>query len=134
MSLDQQGGWLAAAEKPAEPGRQASLDFGFRSRTASGSPVEVEYHFVQQVSQPRHAAYEVNHRRVERRVDVDGYRISLRFRSEDRLIRDPLQSSVDDFLAKASGPSPGREQSDRILSNIRMSYSFLRALPVASHA
>lgn len=118
---------LSVRFDPEGDGRRASLNFGFRSQTPSGSSVMVEYQFVQQLDQPRHAAYEVNHRRVERRVDVDGYRLFLRFRSAECPIRDPLESSVDDFLAKAAGPPASRELYDIILSNIRMSYTLLKA-------
>jgi hypothetical protein len=125
---------LSVRFEPDEQRRKASLDFGFRSRTPSGGPVEVEYHFVQQLDQPRHAAYEVNHRRVERRVDVDGYRISLRHGSEELVIRDPLQSSVADFLAKAAAGPAGREPYDRIMGNIRMSCTLLKAAAGIAHA
>jgi hypothetical protein len=118
---------LSVRFKPDKQRQKASLEFGFRSRTPSGSPVEVEYRFVQQLDQPRHAAYEVNHRRVERRVEVDGYRISLRHETEELAIRDPLRSSVEDFLAKAGAGPAGREPYDRIISNIRMSYALLKA-------
>jgi hypothetical protein len=113
-------------------GRGAVLDAGFRSRSASGARVEVEYHFAQQLSQPRAAAFEINDLRVERRVELSGYRVSLQFGSQEHAIRDPLQSSVEDFLAKTSGPN--RRPDPSILANIRMSCSLLRACPSSPEA
>jgi hypothetical protein len=125
---------LSVRFEPADAARQASLEFGFRSRTPSGGAVHVEYRFAQQVSQPRHAAYEVNHLRVERRVEVNGYRIFLRFNSQEQPIRDPLRSSVEDFLGKIYGSVSRGDDYGRILRNIQMSYSLMKALPGAPHA
>jgi hypothetical protein len=118
---------------PGEEGR-ATMEIGFRSRGASGGPVHVEYHFAQQVSQPRHAAYEINQRRVERRVDVNGYRLYLKSGSKERAIRDPLESSVEDFLKKISGAPAGHPRFSTILSNIQMTHSLLSACPNSPEA
>jgi len=113
-------------------GRGAVLDTGFHSRGASGVPVEVEYHFAQQISQPRAAAFEINDLRVERRIEMSGYRVFLKFGSQEHAIRDPLQSSLEDFLAKISGAN--RRPDPSILPNIRMSCSLLNACPGSPEA
>lgn len=110
-------------------GRGAVLEIGFRSRGASSDPVEVEYRFAQQTDQPRAAAYEINGRRVERRVEMDGYRIFLMSGSEESAIRDPLRSSVEGFLAKMSGED--RRPDPAILPGILMSCRLLEACPHA---
>lgn len=103
---------------------EAALAVGFQSRSVSGAPVEVEYRFTQQTRQPRAAAYAINGRRVERRVEMDGYRIFLAFGAQEHPIPDPLQCSVEDFVAKIAAPEPGRPSS--ILANLRMSCSMLK--------
>ncbi len=113
---------------------RAALDFEFRSRTPTGRAVDVQYCFTQHAAQPRHAAYEINHRRVERRVDVDGYRIWLKHGTKETMIQDPLHASLADFLAKIASPPAGRESYDRILDNIRMSYTLLEAASGITHA
>jgi hypothetical protein len=109
---------------PGVDGGGAVLDIGFRSRGASGGPVQAHYRFAQQTGQPRQAAYEVNNRRVERRVNIDDYRIFLKYGQDERAIPDPLQSSVADFLDKIA---PYRGSVARISANIRMSYDLLSA-------
>lgn len=104
-----------------------SLDIDFRSRNAAGAAVEVQYRFARQLGQPRPAAYEIDHRRIERRVDPDGYRIFLRHESREEEIRDPLESSLEDFLAKLSQPEARPEIFSRMLANIRMSAQLLNA-------
>jgi hypothetical protein len=104
---------------------EAVLEVGFRSRAVSGAPVEVQYRFAQKTRQPRAAAYEINGRRVERRVEMNGYRVFLAFGGQEHPIRDPLQSSVEDFLAKISAPE--QRQPSSILANLRMSCSMLKA-------
>jgi hypothetical protein len=120
---------LRVSFRRADGKRGAVLEAGFRSRGASGDPVEVEYRFAQQISQPRPAAYEINGRRVERRVDMEGYRIFLKCGSEERAIRDPLRSSVEGFLAKISAED--RRPDPSILPNIRMSRFLLEGCPHA---
>ncbi|MCX6619983.1 MAG: hypothetical protein NTY38_02665, partial [Acidobacteria bacterium] len=68
-------------------------------------------------------------RRVERRVNLDGYRLSLQYGGEEYPIGDPLRASVGDFLAKisAAGSDAGRDGADRILTTIGMSFGFLNA-------
>jgi hypothetical protein len=114
---------LRVSFERGEGRRGAVLEIGFRSRGASGGPVEVEYRFAQQTRQPRAAAYEIDGRRVERRIELDGYRIFLRCGSRECAIRDPLRSSVEDFLAKVAGKN--RRPDPSILPNIRMSRSLL---------
>lgn len=109
-----------------EPG-PAILDIAFRGRRPSGGPVEVEYHFARHAGQPRPAAYEINRRRVERRVELDSYRVFLRHESLELEIPDPLQSSVEDFVAKLSRPAACPDSFSRILANIRMSCQLLNA-------
>ncbi|HSW50717.1 MAG TPA: Gfo/Idh/MocA family oxidoreductase [Bryobacteraceae bacterium] len=125
---------LSVRYDPGEASGRAELDFEFRSRTPRGLPVDVQYHFAQHVAQPRHAAYEINHRRVERRVDVDGYRIWLRHGAKETMIQDPLHASLADFLTRITSPPAGRESCDRILDNIRMSYTLLEAASGITHA
>jgi hypothetical protein len=118
-------------------GRGAVLAIAFRSRRPTGGPVEVEYHFAQAVTQPRHAAYEVNRRRVQRRVDLNGYRIYLQSGSEELLIRDPVRASVEDFLSKLDAAPGAADSLPAILSNIRMSQVLFDAcirLPELQHA
>jgi hypothetical protein len=106
-------------------GRGAVLEIGFRSRSVSGDPVAVEYRFAQQIGQPRAAAYEINSRRVERRVEMDGYRIFLKSGIGEYAILDPVRSSVECFLAKIAAES--RRPDPAILPNIRMSHALLEA-------
>lgn len=107
-------------------GGSARLEAGFHCRGAAGQTIEAEYRFTQQPAQPRHAAYEVNHRRVERRVTMPGYGLSLRFEGRDYAVRDPLESSVEDFLALVSnGARPGRAAT--MLSVSRLSSQLLKA-------
>jgi hypothetical protein len=118
-------------------GRGAVLSLGFRSRRPSGRPAEVQYHFAQAVTQPRHAAYEVNHRRVQRRVGLNGYRIYLQSGPEEHLIRDPLRVSVEDFLSKLDEAPGATDSLPPILTNIQMSQLLFDAcirLPEPQHA
>ncbi len=119
---------VQAPQVSFRPGRGdtcAALEIDFGSRGLSGHPVQVEYRFAQQTAQPRHAAYEIDHRRVERRVDIRDYRIFLKHESLEREIRDPLESSVEDFLNRIARPAP--DCVSGIPENIRMSYHLLAA-------
>jgi hypothetical protein len=102
------------------------LEIDFDSRGASGGPVRVEYRFMQQSGQPRHAAYEVNQARAERRIELNGYRIFFRVGEWEREIRDPLHLSVEHFLAKVAGAVPNTAHA-RIIENLRMSGALVEA-------
>jgi len=121
-----EAGAIRARYGAPDGGRSASLELDFCCRGAAGRTIDVEYRFARQSGQPRHAAYAVNHRRVERRVDLQGYKLSLRFDGRDYPIRDPLESSVGDFLALvANGAAAGRAAT--MLATIRLSSQLLKA-------
>jgi hypothetical protein len=112
-------------ERPAarfRPG--AALDLAFASRSVSGRPVGVQYRFERQTGQPRHAAYEINACRIERRVEMERYRILLKVGAREFAIRDPLHRSLDHFLDKVRRGAPGAFR-DRIAANIRISRRLL---------
>ena len=121
---------LHSEYSPAAGPRSASLQIRFLSRNTSGGAVQVEYSFVQQAEQPRHAAYEIDHRRVERHVEPEGYRIFLACDGQRHAIRDPFQSSVEEFVSRITGRRFAGDTSFRILTNIRMSQILLNSLAV----
>ena len=114
-----------ASFDPGGAGRYATLDIGFLCRNQAGGPVRAEYRFAQQLRQPRPAAYEVNRRRVERRVDMSGYQLYLRHGIQEEPMVDPLRSSVEDFLNKLAGKTPYFDAAPGILANSEMSYELL---------
>ena len=109
-----------------QEGAGAALSVDFDSRNASGAKVEAEYRFTQQLAQPRHAAYEIDDRRVERRVEINGYRMFLRSEETEAAIDDPLGRSAADFVGQVrNGAREGVPA--RIMANIAMSRLLLAA-------
>lgn len=116
-----------------EDGARTALFVDFDSRNASGGSVDAEYRFTQQLEQPRHAAYEIDDRRVERRVEMSDYRMFLKSGEKEEAIDDPLGRSVSDFVGQVrSGPREGA--SARVMANIEMSRLLLAACRRPAHA
>ncbi len=120
---------VKAAHWPAGAGGDARLEIDFMCMGAGGQEIEASYRFARQAGQPRHAAYEINGRRVERRVDLEGYRIYLLHEGREMPVADPVESSVAAFVNKAAAGPDGRGPDPGILPNLRMSSALLKALP-----
>ncbi|MGH8885527.1 MAG: Gfo/Idh/MocA family oxidoreductase [Egibacteraceae bacterium] len=100
------------------------IHLAFVGSSARG-PLDATYLFRYCPLQPRPAAYEINDLRADRVVTIsNGYRIFLRAAHRTIRIRDPLDKSVDHFLATMRNGT--RERNRSIFDTERMNLHILR--------
>jgi hypothetical protein len=95
------------------------LDLSFKAMTEHRSGIDAACSFRTATRQPRRAFYAINQRFVERRVDMEGYEISLRSPECSIAVVDPLRLSAEHFLARIA-LSDYQTQTKPIIANILM--------------
>jgi len=80
---------------------QAAMELGFDYLHGGGATL-VRFTAAVCASQPRPAAYAINERRAERRIQLPEYRMSLAAGATQVTMEDPLELLVADFLAQVA--------------------------------
>jgi hypothetical protein len=76
------------------------LKVSFKTKNKNSSSLVVTYVFTKCEQQPRGMAISVDGLKIERVIDMNGYKIYLLFRNKMTLIDDPLNTSIKLFIKK----------------------------------